>query len=143
MNIGVDVVDIERIKGLIERGAVGSAGAEFSASGKPLSECSLHGSDLAIASRFELSVFTERERGWIAGNPKRAAGCFAAKEAAAKALGTGIRGFSFVDIEVGHNDFGAPELFFYGEAARLLNFRTASLSISHSELVAVAFVVIS
>ncbi|MCL2235263.1 MAG: holo-ACP synthase, partial [Defluviitaleaceae bacterium] len=36
------------------------------------------------------------------------AGLFAAKEAVAKALGTGFRGFSPADIEIVHSDAGQP-----------------------------------
>ena len=43
---------------------------------------------------------------------------FAAKEAAAKALGTGIgRGLSWQHIEIASNENGAPELLFFDFAA--------------------------
>ncbi|QQX81461.1 holo-ACP synthase [Shewanella sp. KX20019] len=46
---------------------------------------------------------------------------FAAKEAAAKALGTGIgRGVSFQHIEISNNDNGAPIVTFNGGAAERL-----------------------
>ena len=38
------------------------------------------------------------------------AGRFAAKEAISKALGTGIRGFNFKDIEIINNKLGKPEV---------------------------------
>ncbi|MEX0658461.1 MAG: holo-ACP synthase [Egibacteraceae bacterium] len=44
---------------------------------------------------------------------------FAAKEAVAKALGTGVRGFSFRDIEVCPDRLGKPEVVLHqGAAAR-------------------------
>ena len=45
-----------------------------------------------------------------------AAGLFAAKEAAAKALGTGFNGFGFADIEVTPDDLGRPECRLYRRA---------------------------
>lgn len=46
---------------------------------------------------------------------------FAAKEAAAKALGTGIaQGISFQDIHISNDALGAPKLTFTGEAAEHL-----------------------
>ncbi|MCL1123098.1 holo-ACP synthase [Shewanella surugensis] len=48
---------------------------------------------------------------------------FAAKEAAAKALGTGIgRGVSFQHIEITNDDYGAPHIHFTGGAADRLAF---------------------
>ncbi|MDO4753808.1 MAG: holo-ACP synthase [Bacillota bacterium] len=109
---GVDIVEISRIERLIQN------------------------------SGFPHRLFTEREREWIASKPHRAAGCFAAKEATAKALGTGIRGFSFCDIEISHDALGAPFLILHGGAKAALGDAKLSLSISHSELHAVAFVVL-
>ena len=63
--------------------------------------------------RFLERVYTEAERGRIQAveGPRRgeiAAGLFAAKEAAAKALGTGFDGFGFIDIEVMPDASGRP-----------------------------------
>jgi len=45
---------------------------------------------------------------------------YAAKEAVMKALGTGLRGFHFTDIEVGNDALGKPEVhLFNGARARL------------------------
>ena len=45
---------------------------------------------------------------------------FAVKEAAAKALGTGIaKGVSFHDFIISNNENGQPSLHFYGKAAEL------------------------
>ena len=53
-------------------------------------------------------VFTEKERQLIAGNQNRAASNFAVKEAVAKALGTGFRGFGPEDVEVLRDSLGSP-----------------------------------
>ncbi len=45
---------------------------------------------------------------------------FAAKEAVAKALGTGVRGFLFVDIEVISGHLGKPHVVLHGGAAERL-----------------------
>ena len=51
-------------------------------------------------------IFTEEERRQSEGKASRLAGDFSVKEAVAKALGTGIRGFSLLDIEVLRTGFG-------------------------------------
>jgi holo-[acyl-carrier protein] synthase len=56
---------------------------------------------------------------------------FAAKEAAAKALGTGFRdGLSLKHISVGHDELGRPILNFAGVATALIE----QLQINHSHL---------
>ncbi len=55
---------------------------------------------------------------------------FAAKEAFFKALGTGIRNFSFKDIEIIHDRFGKPVFVFHRDFA----FNFAHLSIAHDYL---------
>ncbi|MCS4503623.1 Holo-[acyl-carrier-protein] synthase [wastewater metagenome] len=71
---------------------------------------------------------------------------FAAKEAAAKAFGTGIgRGLSFQHLRVGHDEVGAPQLQLEGEAQTLAVRRgilRCHLSISDERDYAVAFVVL-
>ncbi|MCT6925504.1 MULTISPECIES: holo-ACP synthase [Bacillales] len=65
------------------------------------------------------------------------AGRFAAKEAYAKANGTGIgKGCEFQQIEILKNALGAPQLFFNGEAVK------GFISITHTETVAAAQVVL-
>lgn len=68
----------------------------------------------------------------------------AAKEAASKALGTGIRGISWHDIEVVSNKRGHPFISLSGRAAILaerLHLDDWKLSISHSPSFAIAFVI--
>ncbi|MDZ7754299.1 MAG: holo-ACP synthase [Gammaproteobacteria bacterium] len=71
---------------------------------------------------------------------------FAAKEAASKALGTGMRdGVSFRSISVGHDHLGKPLLEFHGEALALLRRRgivAAHLSITDERQFAAAVVVL-
>lgn len=70
----------------------------------------------------------------------------AAKEAAAKALGTGIAaGIAFTELEVGHDPRGRPELRLHGVAARRLEALGACrchLTISDERGYAIAFVVL-
>lgn len=69
---------------------------------------------------------------------------FAAKEAAAKAMGTGFsQGIHLHDIEVTHDDRGKPLLVFHGGAAEFM--QEKSIAIAHISLAdeqdnAVAFV---
>ncbi len=71
---------------------------------------------------------------------------FAAKEAAAKALGTGIgRGVSFQHMEIHHTDWGAPKLrFSEGAAARFaeLGASQCHLSLSDEQAYVVATVIL-
>ena len=71
--------------------------------------------------RFLTRVYTPREQSRIlsASDLRRgeiAAGLFAGKEAAAKALGTGFTGFGFADIEILPDESGRPECYLYGGA---------------------------
>lgn len=100
--------------------------------------------------RFAKRILTEKE--WqefqSVSHPARLlAKRFAAKEAAAKALGTGIgRGVSWQDFQVDHDDHGAPLLTLQGGAEQRLAVLGASqclLSLSDEEHYAVAFVVLS
>ncbi len=69
---GVDLVDIERFREVVER----------------------HG------DRFLLRVFTPQELDEVGANTTSLAARFAAKEAVAKALGTGIGAISWREIEI-------------------------------------------
>lgn len=71
------------------------------------------------------------------------AACFAAKEASAKALGTGIctKGIGFTDIEVVKDDLGAPQIVFLGEAekrAREIGAVSTAISLTHDNGMAAA-----
>lgn len=115
---GVDLVEIQRIKELIER--------------KP-----------QFLNRF----FTDNEylifesKGF---KTETIAGNFAAKEAVVKAMGTGVRGFDLVDIEVLRDGMGKPYVVLHGRAealARGMHIGDIHLSISHSNTHAVAFAI--
>ena len=71
---------------------------------------------------------------------------FAAKEAGAKALGTGIaKGVGWREIEVTHLPGGRPTLIFHGRAAEraaAMGVKAAHLSLSHSRDLAIATVVL-
>ncbi|MDO4175690.1 MAG: holo-ACP synthase [Eubacteriales bacterium] len=103
--LGTDMIEIERIKKALERPA------------------------------FWHRVFTEAEQEWLKQRgeqmPQSAAGLFCAKEAVAKALGTGFRhGFGLCDIEIGHTELGAPYV--------ILPHQRFLLSISHCQTYATA-----
>ena len=71
---------------------------------------------------------------------------FAAKEAAAKALGTGIsRGISWLELEVIRHPGQPPQIHFHGRAAERaarLGVRHSSLSLTHSRTEALAIVIL-
>ncbi len=119
--IGTDLVEIDRLAAALER-----FGQRFGE---------------RILGRDEL---IEWERGRR--SPRFLAKRFAAKEAAAKALGTGFRnGIRFVDIQVRHDELGKPELVFLAAAAaraEALGVVRSELSISDERSYAVAFVVL-
>ena len=64
---------------------------------------------------------------------KKIAGKISSKEAASKALGTGIsNGITFKDFEILNESNGCPKLKFYGVAkAKLKNLSSSSISITH------------
>jgi holo-[acyl-carrier protein] synthase len=99
--------------------------------------------------RFLDRVYTASEQAYCLRKRKAAesfAARFAAKEAGAKALGTGItHGVSWLEIEVGREPGGRPTLRFHGRAAEFaarLGARRAALSITHTEELAMASVVL-
>ena len=76
-----------------------------------------------FGARFLDRIFTENEQAHAKAAAKPAlsfAKRFAAKEAVAKALGTGVRGFLFVDIEVISGHLGKPEVILHGGAQDVL-----------------------
>jgi len=100
----------------------------------------------AHGERFLNRVFTPQEILTCAGNPSRLAARFAAKEAVAKALGTGVwrNGVAWTDIEVLKEESGAPRLVLHGAAAAIAATRglaTWSVSLSHDRSRAIALVV--
>jgi len=95
--------------------------------------------------RFLSRYYTSKEIVLLQYRPESAAGNFAVKEAAAKALGTGFRGFGPADIEVLRDELGKPEVYLYGGAARRaeeLGAEKIHASISDDGDYALAFVVL-
>ncbi|WP_047380679.1 MULTISPECIES: holo-ACP synthase [unclassified Cetobacterium] len=110
------------------------------------------GNDIVEISRIESAiskkgfkerVFTEKEIEQIeakGGKSESYAGRFSAKEAIAKALGTGVRGFNLVDIEILNNSLGKPEVKLYGNLKeKNVN---VEISISHCKDYATAVAII-
>lgn len=119
VGIGTDLVHIPRMQALLDA----------------------HGHKFAerILSDNELEQFKQSKQ-----KPAYLAKRFAAKEATAKALGTGFRdGLSLRHIAVENDELGKPELVFYHQATVLkeqLNIGKMLLSLSDEHEYAVAFV---
>jgi len=97
-----------------------------------------------FGERFLNRVFTERERERYRGRVNELAARFAAKESTSKALGTGIVGIRWREMEVLPNRRGKPVLILHGRAAeraRRLGLTDFSVSLTHSRTDAMAFVV--
>ena len=112
--IGIDIIELGRIESSLEKG-------------DRLAARVLTDSELA---RYEQFANRRRQVEYLAGR-------FAAKEACAKALGTGIGKLSFRHMETIHDERGAPQLTVQGYEAYVF-----LLSISHSKEYAVAQVVV-
>jgi len=118
---GIDLVEIDRIHRSIER----------------------------FGPRLLNRVYTSTEQAYCLRKRKSAesfAARFAAKEAGAKALGTGISsGVSWLEIEVVRELSGRPTLRFHGRAAEIaarLGVAHASLSLTHTATLAQASVIL-
>ena len=97
----------------------------------------------SIRERFLKRVFTTNELEDSQGRDDALAGRFAAKEAAAKALGTGIGDIGWQEIEVTLDSKGKPSLLLHGNAekiARENGWISSSVSITHTAGVAAAVV---
>lgn len=97
-----------------------------------------------IRRKFVGRVFTPRERDWAGESSARLAMLFAAKEAVAKALGSGIGEISWQDIEVVFNNEDDPQLQLSGTARQVgasQGLDHWKVSISHTSRYALAFVV--
>jgi holo-[acyl-carrier protein] synthase len=99
--------------------------------------------------RFLDRVYTSAEQAYCLRKRKSAeslAARFAAKEAAAKALGTGIsHGVNWLEIEVVREPSGRPTIAFHGRAAQIaarLGVVRAAVSITHTADLALASVVL-
>lgn len=115
LRTGVDLVEVARIRDAIER----------------------------YGGRFLSRIFTEAELRDCNGRAASLAARFAAKEAASKALGCGIGKIGWLEIEIISGENRAPHLYLRGEAGKLareLRLSHWSVSLSHTESQAIAFV---
>ena len=97
-----------------------------------------------FGERFLHRVYTAYEREHYRDRVPELAARFAAKEATSKALGTGIRGIRWREMEVVSNRRGKPILVLHGQAAERaarLGLYSFDISLTHSRTEAVAFVV--
>jgi holo-[acyl-carrier protein] synthase len=118
---GVDLAEVARIRRSIER----------------------------YGERFLARVYTPGERAYVEQKKnrfERYAARFAAKEAAMKAIGTGWKhGVTWQDFEVANLPSGQPTLRLSGKAAefaRRLDAKRVTLSLSHTETLAIAQVIL-
>lgn len=120
IGIGTDIVEVERFVKHIENGI----------------------------DHFSKRFFTVGELNEIKGkkHPQESmAGKYAAKEAVAKAFGTGLTYFKFQDIEILRDEGGKPYVNLHGkgmELAQQLGIKRINLSISHTKNNAIAFCII-
>jgi len=116
----------------------GAVGVDLVEVGRVASALRRHG------DRFLRKVFTPGELEYCARRPPELAARFAAKEAVAKALGTGIGAVAWQEIEVVREPSGRPGITLHGVArtlARERGLREPLLSLSHTREHAIAFVV--
>jgi holo-[acyl-carrier protein] synthase len=116
LRTGVDLIELERVKATIER----------------------------YGKRFLERIFTPRELAEVGENVASLAVRFAAKEATAKALGTGIGDVGWQEIEILRGAARQPNLYLHGRASDLadsLDLETWSLSLTHNQSHAIALVV--
>ncbi len=113
---GVDLIEIERIRQARNR----------------------------YGSRFLNRIYTADEQARCRGRAEELAARFAAKEAVSKALGTGMRGVLWKEIEIVNDPRGKPLVRLYGAAQRRadqLGITDLDISLTHSREQAIAFVV--
>ena len=114
--IGVDLVDIDRIVGVLGR----------------------------FPERFVNRVLTDAESAYCRGRTERIAGRWAAKEAFSKVLGLGVRGVGWREIEILPNRAGAPQVYLHARArarAQHLGLEDVTVSITHERRMAMAVAV--
>jgi holo-[acyl-carrier protein] synthase len=118
LGIGVDIVDIQRIKASLER----------------------------FGGSFASKLFTDHEIAYCEAKAFPAqhyAARFAAKEAFSKAIATGWAGsFRWKDVEVVNDAQGKPSFRLHGPTADQYGARSIMLSLTHTDTSAAAFVII-
>ena len=113
---GIDLIEIERIRQAHQR----------------------------YGQRFLNRIYTAAEQARCRGRADELAARFAAKEAVSKALGTGMRGVLWKEIEVVNDPRGKPLVRLHGAAERRaaeLGIHDMDISLTHSRDQAIAFVV--
>ena len=116
LSVGVDICEIPRIEQALSR----------------------------WGERFLGRVYTPAEVAYCRGRVPELAARFAAKEAISKALGTGIWGISWREMEVLADRRGKPLVTLHGRAvarAEALGLGEWAISLTHSDHAAIAFVV--
>ncbi|ALQ42783.1 MULTISPECIES: holo-ACP synthase [Fusobacterium] len=98
---------------------------------------------------FKNKVYTQKELENIEKRGNRTetyAGIFSAKEAISKAIGTGVREFSLIDLEILNNDLGKPYVVVSEKLDKILKNKKEDyqieISISHSRKYATAMAII-
>jgi holo-[acyl-carrier protein] synthase len=89
-------------------------------------------------------LFTQVEQHDAHSRPERLAARFAAKEAVLKSLHAGFGAAAWTSIEIRHDAVGAPQVHLHGLAALLAEKQgvdTLHVSLTHTDLVAAAFVI--
>ncbi|SVD47247.1 uncharacterized protein METZ01_LOCUS400101 [marine metagenome] len=118
LSVGVDIVELDRVESVLER----------------------------WGQRFLDRIFTPNEQAFSRRRIPQLAARFAAKEAVMKALGTGIRGVGWRDVEVTRRRGQPPSILLHnrGKArADLIGVTQVAISLSHSRNYAVASVVMN
>jgi holo-[acyl-carrier protein] synthase len=113
---GIDVIEIDRVRATLER----------------------------HPERFLKRVYTDLEIAYCRGRIRELAARFAAKEATMKALGTGIRGVGWREIEILADRRGKPLVYLHGRAAKraeTIGLGQPEVSLTHGVDVSIAFVV--
>ena len=113
---GVDIIEISRIRRVYEQ----------------------------YGKRFLRRIYTSSEIEYCRGRPPQLASRFAAKEAVMKALGTGVRGIRWKDVEIVRVGGSAPTVELHGTARRRadrIGILSMAVSLTHSKEYAVASVV--
>lgn len=116
LRTGVDLIEIERFRAAYQR----------------------------YQQRFLQRLFTPTELAEIGESMASLAARFAAKEAVAKAFGTGIGHITWQEIEICRGSSGEPILHLHGAAEKLAaeqHLEGWSISLSHTQEHAIAFVV--
>ena len=98
---------------------------------------------------FKNKIYTQRELENIRKRGNRTetyAGIFSAKEAISKAIGTGVREFSLIDLEILNDDLGKPYVVVSEKLDKILRNKKENyqieISISHSKKYATAMAII-